>query len=269
MGIDKRVAHGIAGRHLKDALNDSIRVLGRVRAAIDRRSTRPATSKGARRELHEIRQAVIRHSLWWTEGDDRHNGPFLAWLGAFGDADGELVLTRYRVAPAAKRSSPVQAGTAGCLSLHAVARCLQRNGTLSWADVKPALADATAYLLLMTDVARVSGLRQIPVPAGNGLFVGDFQAEVESIMETYLVLDDSQFSRWTPVRNAVLGAVKAAGLTPEAAYTATCFGRCPIRESAVSSIAQALASFRWLREDYNPRLDPVSAAWRDYRAKAA
>jgi hypothetical protein len=269
MGIDKRVAHGIAGRHVKDALNDSIRVLRRIRAATSKRPARPGTWKGARRELHDIRHEVARHSLWWREGEDRHDGPYLVWLGAYGDADGELGLVRHRLAPAATRSLSMQSGIAGFLSLHAVARCLQRNGTLSWAEIKPVLADAAANLLLMSDVARVQGLRQIPVMAGSGLFVGDFKAEGNSTMETYLMLDEGQVSRWIPVRETLVRAVKSAGLEPGDGCAAACYVHCPAKIRAEEEIGQALASFRWLREEYNPKLDPLSVAWKDYATKVA
>lgn len=161
----------------------------------------------------------------------------------------------------------MQSGTAGFLSLHAVARCLQRNGTLSWAEIKPVLADAAANLILMSEVASANALRQIPIPGGNGLFVGNFRPGEESTMETYLMLDDGQVSRWTPVRDAMLRAVKTADFSPEDGYAAACYVHCPGLSRAADGIAQALATFRWLREDYNPKLDPLSVAWKDYAAK--
>ncbi len=104
----------------------------------------------------------------------------------------------------------------------------------------------------MTDVARASGIRQIPVPAGNGLFVGDFHSEGDSTMETYLVFDDGQISRWAPVRTALLGAIKANGLSPEGAYMAACYGPRPGWGAVATGVAQALAPFWWLKEDSTP-----------------
>ena len=187
--IDRRVAHGIAGRHLEDALGASMEVMERIRRAISRRSTRPATAKGARRELKEIRGAVVAHSLWHAEGEDRREGPWLAWFGAksYGEERPEgLHLMRYRLFPAAQRVRPVEADYVARMSLHAVARCLQRNETLSWEEVKPILADATAYSVLMAKVCQVAALPQLCVHAGDGLFVGSLDADGDPELETYL-----------------------------------------------------------------------------------
>ncbi|MGQ0655016.1 MAG: hypothetical protein ACT4P4_22575 [Betaproteobacteria bacterium] len=269
MGIDGRVAHGIAGRHLEDALAASGQVLGRIHASIARRPTRPGTAKAARRELREFRNAVIQHSLWWTDGEDRHDGPYLAWLGARGEPGGDLILSRFRFSPAATRTLPARMSDVGRLSLHAVARCLQRNQTLAWDGLKPILAEATSAFLLMSAAAKVASLRQFLVPAGEGLFVGRFNPEGESRMDTYLVPDEGVRSRWHPVRAAVRAAVRDSGLEMEDAHRAATYGASAACVSAVAGIATALSAYYWLRQDYEPKLDPVSAAWNDYRAKVA
>lgn len=269
MGIDRRVAHGIAGRHLEDALAASAQVLGRVHASIARRPTRPGTAKAARRELREFRSAVARHSLWWTEGEDRHDGPYLAWLGARGEPGGDLILSRFRFSPAAVRTLSARGSDVGRLSLHAVARCLQRNETLAWDGLKPILAEATSGFLLMSAAAQAASLRQFLVPAGDGLFVGRFRPETESRMETYVVPDEAVPSRWHPVRAAVRTAIREAGLEIEEIHRAAAYGSSAACVPAVTNIAAALSAFYWLKQDYEPKLDPVSAAWNDYRGRAA
>lgn len=268
MGIDSRIAHGVAGRHLDDALNNSTLVLERIRRVLDRRSTWPSTSKGARRELREIRRPIAKHSLWWMEGEDRNDGPFLAWLGARGEEDGTLALIRSRVCPIASRTRPVQMEKVGTLSLHAMARCFQRNGTLSWDAVKPTLADAAANLVLMSEVAQENSLLQLAVPAHLGLFVGDFDAKGELILETYLLLDEAVPSRWIPVRKATLGAIASSGMTQQELYETAAFGSSPLWSALVADIGESLTSFWWLREAYEPQLDPLSVAWNDYQARA-
>jgi hypothetical protein len=272
MAIDSRVAHGIAGRHLQDALKSSIEVMERVRKSICRRSTRPATAKGARRELREIRGAVACHSLWYAEGEDRHDGPWLSWFGArsYGE-EGErcLHLARYRLAPAAQRVNPVQSDFVASLRLHAVARCLQRNDTLSWADVKPILADATAYSVLMAEVCRVASLPQLAVQAGDGLFVGGTDEDGDPYLETYLKLDEAQPSRWAPVRMAQLISMVEFGLRQEDVYAMAAYSFVDGWDSAVEQLGGALSGFKWLTEQDQPKLDPLSVAWNDFRNQRA
>lgn len=269
MGIDKRIAHGVAGRHLEDALHDSVQVLGRVRTAILKRPTRPGTAKGARRELREIRRPVAQHALWWEEGENRHDGPFMAWYSARGNDEGELVLSRTRISPVAVRSQPAQMQDVGRLSLHAVARCLQRKHTLAWEELKPVISEATANFQLMAAVGLAMGLRQVAIPAGGGIFVGNFKAKGESTMATYIVFDDAAPSRWKPVTEIVRGAIKAAGVTPSMAEQAAAHGAHADWSGAIGQISASLASFRWLRQGYDPQLDPLSVAWIDFRSRRA
>ncbi len=268
MTIDSRVAHGIAGRHLEEALQNSARVIGRIQAGIKRHPTRPATAKGARRELREYREPVAKHSLWWTEGEDRHDGPFLAWLGTLGGKD-DLPITRHQYAPIATRSLTALMHIVGKISLHAVARCLQRNGTLAWDDVKPLLAESAGCMVVIAEVANRLALRQIAVPAGGGLFVGDFSAKDGITMQTYIVLDEAQPSRWRPVQKAIRESFSTTGLT----FRALCLGAAYHPEEqwnrTVDRVTESLRTFGWLGQAYDPRLDPVSAAWNDYRARAA
>ena len=245
-------------------------VIGRVQAAISKRSSSPTTFKGARREIREIARAVENHSLWFTSREERKDGPSLAWFGALGvgerGADG-LQLYRYRFCPAATRSLPFRIDYVAGLRLHAVARCLQRNGTLAWDEVKPILADAAAYGVLMAEVAKVAGLSQIAVHAGDGLFVGSIDVDGDPHLETYLKLDEALPSRWAPVRMAQLISMVHSGLGREDVYAVASYNSSDAWEGAVSQLSACLGSFKWLRGEYDPKLDPLSAAWKDYRSR--
>jgi hypothetical protein len=269
MAIDSRVAHGVAGLHLEDSLRASMDVMERVRKALSRRSTRPETPKGARRELKEIRGAVVAHSLWYAEGEDRREGPWLAWFGAkgYGEERTGLHLMRYRLCPAAQRARPVDADYVASLSLHAVARCLQRHGTLSWAEVKPILADATAYSVLMSEVCSAVALPQLAVRAGEGLFVGGVDSDGDPELQTYLAIDEALPSRWAPVRTAQLISMVQSGLRREDVYAVAAYGYSELWDSGVRQLSASLEGFKWLKAQYDPKLDPLSVAWNDFRSR--
>jgi len=242
-------------------------VMGRVRTSLVERSTLPSTCKGARKVIRELRGPVARHGLWWVEEEAPHDGPSLSWFGARAEGGDRLVLSRYRVAPAARRSRVAEVQDLGRLTLHAVARCLQRNKTLAWADVRPLLAEATANCLLLGAVACACRLRQIAVPAGAGLFLGSPGEHDVPNMETYVVLDDALPSRWHPVRRATLNALAVNSLTPTDICVAVSHGDNDALAVAGKQIGLALKPIWWLQEEYDPKLDPLSEAWGDYRLR--
>ena len=270
MAIDSRVAHGIAGRHLEDALQASMRVMKRVTDTVNRRSTRPSTHKGARRLVKEVHRPIVEHSFWFAEGEDRRDGPWIVWLAAntYGnDARQGLQLFRHRFRPGARGQSPFEAEYIAGVSVHAVARCLQRNGTLSWTDVKPILADAAAFGLLMAGVASLASLKQIAVHAGDGLFVGGLDDDGDPQLETYLKVDEALPSRWSSVRAVQLATLAAVGLSRDEVCAAAAYGQDGAWMAVMAKLAQELDSFSWLREPYDPKLDPLSKAWNDYRLR--
>jgi hypothetical protein len=244
-------------------------VTERLQSAISRRTSRPTTVKGARREIREFYGAVANHSLWFAEGEDRHDGPWIAWFGARGfgaEKTDTLQMLRHRYCPAARRTEVFRADFVATVRLHAVARCLQRNGTLSWAEVKPILADAAAYSVLMQQVAQGASLKQIAVHAGDGLFVGGLDVDEDPYLETYLMLDEALPSRWSPVRTTQLISMVASGLEKRDVYAVAAYENAESWHPAVVTLCERLQNFKWLTGPYDRKLDPLSMAWSLYRA---
>jgi hypothetical protein len=60
------------------------------------------------------------------------------------------------------------------ISPHAIARCLQRNGTLSMASIRSELECAVGIGLFMAILAEEHDWKQVYLPTEHGLFVGEF-----------------------------------------------------------------------------------------------
>jgi hypothetical protein len=118
----------------------------------------------------------------------------------------------------------------------------------------------------MADVCRAASLPQLAVHAGDGLFVGGTDADGDPRLETYLKLDEALPSRWVPVRTAQLISMVHSGLTQGEIYGVAAYGYSNAWEPAVNQLGECLSSFKWLKARYDPKLDPLSTAWNDYRA---
>ena len=80
---------------------------------------------------------------------------------------------------------------------HAVARCMQRNGTTSLAEIEHETNIAFVLARVMRALALVEGWKQIGVPASEGLFIGDMTAGDDVCLKTYIKpRANGRDSRW-------------------------------------------------------------------------
>lgn len=80
---------------------------------------------------------------------------------------------------------------------HAVARCMQRNGTTSLAQIEQETNIAFVLARTMRALALVEGWKQIGVPGNEGLFIGEMTASDDVCLKTYIKPQaNGRSSRW-------------------------------------------------------------------------
>ncbi|WP_116139961.1 hypothetical protein [Trinickia diaoshuihuensis] len=80
---------------------------------------------------------------------------------------------------------------------HAVARCMQRNGTTSLAEIEQETTIVFVLARVIRALALVEGWKQIGVPSNRGLFIGEMTANDDVCLKTYIKPEaNGRSSRW-------------------------------------------------------------------------
>ncbi|PTB22434.1 hypothetical protein C9I57_01185 [Trinickia symbiotica] len=150
---------------------------------------------------------------------------------------------------------------------HAVARCLQRNGVISLAEIERETSAAFVFARTIRPLALVEHWKQVGVPTTNGLFVGEMTDSDDICMNTYIRPgDNDRPSRWSGF----------AGLFSDMPR----WNADQIRQGsdllqwmvnhivALQKSAPFVERFPFLTEPYRSIDDPLDATWAAARASA-
>lgn len=197
MLVDPRVAHG------------------RAKAALEARNIPPAEwdrriadlfldaihGAGASRRPRDLRRKAVPRLV-----KALHREKLLVFDDPLGDGAQLLCFSRAVTATEGLRESRHHLDLeTGCITVtdllvitpHAIARCMQRNGTDRYEDVVPELRAACDVSPLVLIMANGEGWAQVGIPTPKGLFVGGFESTGALTAKTYFVPGaNGQRSRW-------------------------------------------------------------------------
>jgi hypothetical protein len=148
---------------------------------------------------------------------------------------------------------------------HAVARLMQRSGTLDFADVIPVLIEAVDIAFMFRTTYVGEGWRQVGVPAGGGLFVGSIETGgVIDLGSWFVPGANGRQSRWTNFAS-YLGArlgESGAGLPK---LSDSLQAACDMHDRVLAR-GSIVDRFPFLSRPHARTQDPLSDQW--YVAKA-
>jgi hypothetical protein len=201
MFIDPRVAHGLAkialdkGRVTAQECDNELFAIVRnvLRATKMSRNTREAR----RVVVPRLLKALNREEMW-AEPDTEGGAARVNCFRIIKSADIGLWSVVYMIDAV---STEVKKSVLLEISPHAIARCMQRNGTDRMADILPELLAAVGMVNVVQRQALKENWMQVGLPTPLGVFVGEVSAGVP-VMRTYLKLGESgQRSRWKAYQN--------------------------------------------------------------------
>ncbi|MFW6852896.1 MULTISPECIES: hypothetical protein [Burkholderia] len=150
---------------------------------------------------------------------------------------------------------------------HAVARCLQRNGVMSLAEIETETRLALVLARAIRSLALAERWRQLAVPTPRGLFVGALDAHDEVALATYLRPGDNHRpSRWQGYA-ALFAAMpdwQARPLPPAGEVLHWMIDHIV----ALQASAAFVERFPFLLEPYRNVDDPLDAMWSAARTEA-
>jgi hypothetical protein len=196
MFIDHRVAHGLA----KVAL-DTGRVTAQeceselfaIVSNVLRATKRSGNTREARRVVvPRLLKALDREDMW-AEPDMEGGATRVNCFRVIKSADLGLWNVVYTIDAV---STEVRKTVLLEISPHAIARCMQRNGTDKINCIQPELLAAVSTMNVVRRQAFKENWIQVGLPTPLGVFVGEINAGVP-VMRTYLKLGESgRRSRW-------------------------------------------------------------------------
>lgn len=150
---------------------------------------------------------------------------------------------------------------------HAVARCMQRNGVLSLADIERETGIAFVFARALRPLALVEKWKQAAVPTTNGLFVGEMSDSDDVCMNTYIrpALSDRP-SRWGNF--AALFAAMPDWTVAQIREGSDLLQWMINHILALRKTAPFAERFPFLLEPYQSIDDPLDATWDAARASA-
>lgn len=160
-------------------------------------------------------------------------------------------------------------GVALTASAHAVERLFLRLNTLALDAVVAELQDAMLLALPLWTVGLSLRLRQVALPTSSGVFICDLDPHRPYLTAKTWIGHAGLGPRWASVVAALARALVAGGgVAALAEALGSGIGAALDDERSVvfAQLAEALASFPWLREPYVPRPDAVGDAWKAYAA---
>ncbi|KVN33370.1 hypothetical protein WJ63_05130 [Burkholderia pyrrocinia] len=150
---------------------------------------------------------------------------------------------------------------------HAVARCMQRNGVMSLAEIEHETRIAFVIARVMRALARAEQWRQLGVPTPHGLFVGALTGGDDVCMHTYLRPgDNDRPSRWRGF--AGLFAAMPDWRADQVRHGGDLLQWMVNHIVALQESAPFVERFPFLLEPHRDADDPLDAAWAGARAGA-
>jgi hypothetical protein len=196
MFIDHRVAHSLAKIAL-DTRRVTEQECDSELFAIVRNVLRATKMSGNSREARRVVVPRLLKALdregTWAEPDTEGGGARVNCSRIIKSADiglRSVVYTIDVVSTAVTKTVQLE------ISPHALARCLQRNGTDKTNDIMQELLAAVGMVNVIRRQAFKENWTQVGLPTPLGVFVGEINAGVP-VMRTYLKFgDNGQRSRW-------------------------------------------------------------------------
>lgn len=148
---------------------------------------------------------------------------------------------------------------------HAVARCMQRNGTTSLAEIESETSVAFVLARVMRALALVEGWKQIGVPTRQGLFIGEMTDGDDVCLKTYIKPEaNGRGSRWDGF--AALFDAMPAWNADQIRHGSELLQWMVDHIVALRESAALSDRFPFLLEPYRSVDDPLDAAWNAARA---
>ncbi|MBF5011872.1 hypothetical protein [Burkholderia pseudomultivorans] len=150
---------------------------------------------------------------------------------------------------------------------HAVARCMQRNGTLTLAAIEHETRVAFVLARVVRSLALAEHWRQLAVPTGRGLFVGALTAGDDVCLNTYFRPgDNDRPSRWAAF--SALFAGMPDWSAAQVRHGSELLQWMINHIVALQESAPFVERFPFLLEPHRSAGDPLDAAWAAARAGA-
>ncbi|HEY3599393.1 MAG TPA: hypothetical protein VGL08_18010 [Paraburkholderia sp.] len=203
--------------------------------------------------------------------------PYVGAIGAAGQAEGLFVNFVTMSAEHGLREFQLQVTVpdmvlssfaSNTIKPHAVARCMQRNGVLSLAEIERETSSAFVLTRALRALAQAEHWKQAAVPTSDGLFVGDVMNNGDFHMNTYFRPSvNDRPSRWS-------GFAELFSAMPRWSATQIHEGsdllQWMVNHILVLRKAAPLAErFPFLLKPYESVDDPLDATWDAARASAS
>ncbi|MGF6440625.1 hypothetical protein [Paraburkholderia youngii] len=263
MLIDDRVAHSRARLHLSEQAvslhHHDRRIAEMMSKGLQRVHQQGLSLRTFRRTFGDklVRELQKAGYTCWYKGDDAETFS-LCILANVVDPTNGLRSVTYAFA------LRTQAMTAACcfrVTHHAIARCLQRNGTMKISDIRTDLRVASGLSWAFMCLAHEQGWQQVAVPTPTGLFLGEYNATDGLVLRTFVRPgENGRVSRWSRVLDAFDGLPPTSDMHNDAAVTGY-IDRSNVWLEANSTRIGAKLPF--LRQPYVATADPLDRAWRD------
>jgi len=268
MYIDPRVAHG----RTKFELNRSPRMFAEERRGkitdIILKSLEDFTGTRNRRALMRLLERQIAPRL-------EHLG-LEPYVGALGATEGLFVNFTTMSTEHGLREFQLQL-TVPDLALtsfashtirpHAVARCMQRNGVMSLAEIERETCIAFVFARVLRPLALLENWKQAAVPTTGGVFVGELRNNGDFYLNTYIrPADNDRPSRWS--RFAALFSPMPNWTTAQVHEGSDLLQWMINHIRALRETAPLAERFPFLIEHYEAADDPLDAIWNAAHAHA-
>lgn len=150
---------------------------------------------------------------------------------------------------------------------HAVARCMQRNGVASLAEIEAETSAAFVLARVIRPLALAGNWRQVGVPTAAGLFVGALNDSNDICLNTYIrPATSDRDSRWD--RFAALFATMPAWRAEQIRQGSDLLQWMVNHIVALQKSASFVERCPFLLEPYRHVADPLDANWDAARASA-
>ncbi|WP_255218950.1 hypothetical protein [Paraburkholderia kururiensis] len=151
---------------------------------------------------------------------------------------------------------------------HAVARCMQRNGVMSVADIGSETDTAFVLARVVRALALAQKWQQVGVPTPNGLFVGALNESTDVCLNTYIrPAASDRPSRWSGF--AALFSTMPAWSAAQIRQGSDLLQWMINHIVALQESALFAERFPFLLEPWRPADDPLDAVWSAARANAS
>jgi hypothetical protein len=268
MYIDPRVAHG----RTKFELNRSPRMFAEERRGkitdVILKSLEDFTGTRNRRALMRLLERQIAPRL-------EHLG-LEPYVGTLGTTDGLFVNFTTMSTQHGLREFQLQltvpdlvlkSFASNTIRPHAVARCMQRNGVISLAEIEDETCIAFVFARALRPLALLEKWKQVAVPTRGGLFVGELHNPGDFHLNTYIrPAQSDRPSRWS--RFAALFSPMPDWTTVQIHEGSDLLQWIINHIRALRETAPLAERFPFLIQSYESIDDPLDAIWNAAHADA-